>query len=193
MLDAEKRPKIIVGLGNPGSQYIGTRHNVGFEVLDAIAARLAADRPRQKFDGKISVVNQDETKIVLVWPMTFMNRSGQCVNAVSKFYKVDAEQDLIVVCDDLSLPLGKLRIRAKGSAGGQKGLQDILRALGSQSVPRLRIGIDAAPPKWDAADYVLGRFGKHERDSIDGAIDKACEALLAWCSYDLEYCMNRFN
>jgi PTH1 family peptidyl-tRNA hydrolase len=103
------------------------------------------------------------------------------------------ENDLLVICDDLSLPLGKLRIRTKGSAGGQKGLADILRELGSQAIPRLRIGIDACPDKWDAADYVLGRFRESERPAIEVAIQQACQAVEAWCLHGIDYCMNQFN
>jgi PTH1 family peptidyl-tRNA hydrolase len=193
MDEAAPGRKVIVGLGNPGPKYVGTRHNVGFDVLDSLSNRLGADAPRLKFDGKVAVCHRDNTNLVLVWPLTYMNRSGRCVSAVTQFYKVNIETDLLVVCDDLSLPLGKIRLRAKGSAGGQKGLNDILRALGSQAVPRLRIGIDSAPPQWDPADYVLSRFRKDEQEAVEAAIDTACEALLSWCTHDLSYCMNKFN
>ena len=122
-----------------------------------------------------------------------MNNSGRCVQAMANFYKVNCEQNLLVVCDDLSLPLGKLRLRASGSAGGQKGLADILRACGTQAVGRLRIGIDPAPPRWDAADYVLGRFTENERTIADEAVKQAADAVLDWATRGIAFCMNKFN
>lgn len=184
---------MVVGLGNPGSKYAGTRHNVGFDVLDKLCSMHAGSSLREAFSGKLASVEIEGNKLLLVWPQTYMNLSGRCVSAVVGYYKIDARSDLLIVCDDLSLPLGKIRIRGKGSAGGQKGLADILSALASQEVPRLRIGIDPSPPKWEAADYVLSRFRVHERDIIEQSIERACTALEAWCVRDLQFCMNQFN
>lgn len=193
MVDSDGKLKMVVGLGNPGAKYDGTRHNVGFDVLNQLSRQLSASAPRAKFEGQLTTVTVNDTKLLLVWPLTYMNHSGRCVQAVAKFYRVDVEQDLVVVCDDLSLPLGKLRIRPKGSAGGQKGLGDILRSLGSQSITRFRIGIDSPPPQWDASNYVLGKFREDEKPIIQDAISKTCDAILSWCSHDLPHCMNQFN
>ena len=187
------KTKIVVGLGNPGAKYEGTRHNVGFDVLNHLCRIRGAPAPRAKFEGQIASIVVDAINLIVVWPLTYMNVSGRCVKAVTSFYKIDAQQDLLVVCDDLSLPTGKLRMRAKGSAGGQKGLNDILRVMGSQEIARLRIGIDATPPHWETADYVLGRFSKDEKPLIDDAVAKASTAIVDWCTHDVAYCMNRIN
>ncbi|MCA9128155.1 MAG: aminoacyl-tRNA hydrolase [Planctomycetales bacterium] len=185
--------RIVVGLGNPGAKYVGTRHNVGFEVLNCLSRRMAAPTGKSKFDGQYVSVSVGEVALVLLWPLTYMNNSGRCAKATADFYKIDAATAMLVVCDDLSLPIGKLRLRASGSAGGQKGLQDILRVFGNQSVPRLRVGIGQPPPRWDAADFVLGRFAKDEVPAIEDAVEKAADAIVDWCNYDLNYCMNRIN
>lgn len=182
-----------MGLGNPGGKYEGTRHNVGFDVLNYLCQSLMAPTPRAKFEGQLTSVTVHDTTLVLVWPLTYMNESGRCVKAVAQFYKIDPLSDLMVVCDDLSLPLGKLRMRGKGSAGGQKGLNHILQVCGTQEIARLRIGIDPAPPQWDTADYVLGRFRQEEKLTIETAIKEAAGALLTWCKHDLNYCMNQIN
>lgn len=184
---------MVVGLGNPGAKYNGTRHNIGFEVLANLRTKLGASTPRAKYEGQFSTAAVDGVSLLLVWPLTFMNDSGRCVQPMASFYKVNYEQDLLVVCDDLSLPLGKLRFRASGSAGGQKGLHDILRMFGGQTVARLRIGIDPAPPQWDAADYVLGRFREEERPVVDKAVADATEAVLSWATRGIAFCMNKFN
>lgn len=193
MVQSESKLKAVVGLGNPGAKYDGTRHNIGFAVLDHLSRKLSAPIPQAKFEGQITTVWLEDLKLLLVWPFTYMNLSGRCVQAVTQFYKIDVEQDLIVVCDDLSLPLGKLRIRAKGSAGGQKGLNDILKVAGSQTVTRLRIGIDPPPPRWDAADYVLGKFREDEAEVVDEAIQTAASAILDWCAHGTNHCMNQYN
>ena len=193
MSTLENKLKVVVGLGNPGPKYKDTRHNIGFEVVEEFARRQTAEAARSKFEGEISHCQVGNTKLVLVRPQTYMNLSGRCVSAVAKFYKIDPEQDLIIVCDDISLPLGKIRIRQKGSAGGQKGLKHIQQSLGTEAIARLRIGIDLPPPQWDAADYVLGRFRADERECVTQAVESACEAIVDWCQYDIDHCMNRFN
>ncbi len=182
-----------VGLGNPGAKYEGTRHNIGFDVLNYLGRKLVAPTPRAKFDGQMTSVAVGDTTLMLLWPLTYMNDSGRCVKAVAQFYKIDVQHDLIVVCDDLSLPIGKLRLRSKGSAGGQKGLNHILQSCGTQEIARLRIGIDPTPPQWDTADYVLGRFRHEDRPIVDIAVEQAAQTLLAWCHHDLNYCMNQVN
>jgi PTH1 family peptidyl-tRNA hydrolase len=193
MSSTEYNIKMVVGLGNPGSKYRNTRHNIGFDVIDRLASRFAADAGRLKFEGEISSCQLADGKLLLVRPMTYMNLSGRCVAAISKFYKIDPEQSLIVVCDDISLPLGKLRIRQKGSAGGQKGLNSILQSLGTQQVARLRIGVGQPPSGWDAADYVLGKFRTAETPLAEEAVTTACEAVETWLKADLQTCMNQFN
>src|SRR5262245_45798283 len=154
--------KLIVGLGNPGGQYNNTRHNVGFEVAACLAKQFATSAPRAKFQGEIVEATIAGQKALLLTPLTYMNASGASVLATRDFYKVENE-NVLVVCDDFALPLGKLRLRAKGSSGGQKGLEDILRRLATEELPRLRIGVGVLPPGRDAAAYVLSRFMKEEQ------------------------------
>lgn len=184
--------KLIVGLGNPGRKYYGTRHNIGFEALAHFARHNACGERRAKFDGEWGEAQVGSERVGLLWPLTYMNLSGGSALAARDFYKV-ANQDILVVCDDLNLPLGKLRVRAKGSAGGQKGLNDILRRLGTEDVPRLRIGIDTAPPGWDVADFVLAKFSRQEREVVDGALDRAAAAIHDWVVQGIAFCMNRYN
>ena len=185
-------PKMIVGLGNPGSKYVGTRHNIGFEVLERLRQQFG-DVPRAKFEGQYCKGVYRERHVLLVWPLTFMNASGRCVAPMAKFFGIDVLQDLLVVCDDFSLPLGKLRMKQKGSSGGQKGLDDILRSLGTQTIARLRIGIEPPPPEWDVADYVLSRFRNDQRLSAEHSVEQAASAVQMWCEHGIDYCMNRIN
>jgi PTH1 family peptidyl-tRNA hydrolase len=184
--------KLIVGLGNPGRRYQKTRHNVGFEVLDAVAARNSAEPSKEKFSGYVAGATVAGHSALLVWPQTLMNRSGQSVAAAVGFYQVPLE-DLLVVCDDFNLPLGKLRFRGRGSAGGQKGLDDIIRRLGSEEFARLRVGIGPVPDRWDPADYVLSRCTAAERALMDDMIAQAADAVECWVAEGLEAGMNRFN
>jgi PTH1 family peptidyl-tRNA hydrolase len=184
--------KLVVGLGNPGRKYIGTRHNVGFQVLDELAARHGAGRRKQDFQAEVLEVGLGREKTLLLWPQTFMNLSGATALAARDFYKL-TNNDLLVVCDDLNLPLGKLRTRASGSAGGQKGLDDILRRLGGQDVPRLRIGIGSPLPGRDAVDFVLSRFGPDEQTEIEIATRFGADAVEIWAKEGIAVCMSRFN
>jgi PTH1 family peptidyl-tRNA hydrolase len=184
--------KLIVGLGNVGRKYERTRHNVGFCVLEALAERHAGDAGKEKFDGRIVERAIAGEKVLLLWPHTLMNRSGQSVGAAVDFYQLP-RADLLVVGDDFNLPLGKLRFRSEGSAGGQKGLSDILRRLGSDQVNRLRIGIGPVPEEWEAVDYVLGKFDKDERPLIEDAILRAADGVECWVAEGIAASMNRFN
>lgn len=184
--------KLLVGLGNPGKKYEGTRHNIGFEALTAIARQFQASERRAKFEGEWAEAQVASVRVGLLWPLTYMNLSGGAVLAARDFYKIE-QADLLVICDDLSLPLGKLRFRAKGSSGGQKGLEDILRRLGNEQVPRLRIGINAAPSGWDAADYVLGKFSRDERVDVDRALETVVAAAGDWIAQGIAFCMNKYN
>lgn len=181
---------VVVGLGNPGKKYEGTRHNVGFMLVDLLARSPHADRPRERFQAEVTELHDGDRKVLLVKPLTFMNLSGQSVRQVLDFYQVEPA-DLLVVCDDINLPLGKLRFRARGTHGGHNGLRDIQNHLGTTEYPRLRIGVDA--PGEDAIDHVLGRFRPSERDTIAGALEIALEAVGVWWAQGIAVCMNRYN
>jgi len=184
--------KLVVGLGNPGRKYEGTRHNVGFVVLDELARRTSASAAKTEADARWSQAQVGGEKTLLVWPQTYMNLSGSCVLRLRDFYKLE-NQDLLVVCDDFHLPLGRLRVRGGGSAGGQKGLDDIIRCLGTEQFSRLRIGIGPLPDRWDPADFVLGRFAKNEQPELDLAVVRAADAVAGWAGQGIDYCMNTFN
>ena len=183
--------KVIVGLGNPGLQYHQTRHNVGFLVVDRLLAALGVSRSRNKFDAEIFEVPQEASDpLLLVKPQTYMNDSGRAVAGVLRYWDVELA-NLMVVCDDFNLPLGRLRFRSDGSHGGQRGLADIITRLGTNVFPRLRLGI--AAPGRDAIDHVLGKFAPDERESINLAVERAADALRYWLGADLEDVMNRYN
>lgn len=185
--------KLVVGLGNPGRKYAGTRHNVGFEVLAEIAARCGTSGPQLKFDSELMDVQLAGERVLLAAPQTFMNLSGRAVRQIVTFYKLPLDE-VLVVCDDLNLPCGKLRLRRSGSAGGQKGLQNIIDQLGSQEIARLRIGIDRpANDRVDPADYVLSRFFSEQREIIDAAIPAAADAVELWVGQGIDAAMNRVN
>lgn len=183
--------KVIVGLGNPGAKYAGTRHNVGFEVVDYLAAAPGCTPFREKFEAFIAEMKEVDETVLLVKPLTFMNLSGRSVRAVLDFYKLPLEQ-VLVVCDDFNLPLGKLRIRIKGSHGGQNGLRNIQEQLGTDEYTRLRIGV-GQPDGGDAVDHVLSKFKPGERKAVEDAIAQAAQAALTWIRQGAEAAMNRFN
>lgn len=184
--------KLVVGLGNPGRKYEKTRHNVGFDVLDGLARKYAADPPSVKFEGRLTDVTIGGEKTLLLWPQTFMNLSGTSLGKAKDFYRI-VNEDILVVCDDFNLHLERLRFRANGSSGGQKGLGDIVRRLGTEEVSRLRIGVGPVPDGWNAADFVLGKFSKDEGPRIEMAIDRAVEGVADWVVHDIHYCMNHYN
>ena len=184
--------KIVVGLGNPGSKYEGTRHNVGFETLAELARRGSAPKPRSRFEASVTEVHCGIEKLLLVAPQTFMNLSGRSVQQVIKFYQVPLS-DLIVIGDDLNLKTGQIRLRASGSAGGQKGLQSILACLNTDAICRLRIGIGRPPGEMDAADFVLARFRKDEIELIDAAVVRAASAVETWAVDGIDAAMNKYN
>ena len=184
--------KIVVGLGNPGDKYEGTRHNVGFDVLAELGRRGGAGKPRTRFEALVTEVACGAEKLLLVAPQTFMNLSGRSVQQFIRFYQAQLA-DVLVVCDDLNLKVGQLRLRSSGSAGGQKGLQSILACLGSEAVPRLRLGVGRPPLNFDAANYVLNRFRKGELDAIDNAVRRAASAVEVWVRDGISMAMNQFN
>jgi len=183
--------KLVVGLGNPGSKYEGTRHNIGFEVINRLAEGGSGATFTRKFDGVLAETEIDFHRVLLLKPETFMNLSGRSVAQAMRFYKLDLA-DLLVVCDDLSLPLGKLRIRGGGSDGGQRGLRDITAQLGSENYARLRIGIGDRGAI-DAADFVLSRFRSADRPVVEDALILASQAVAVWATQGPAAAMNRFN
>ncbi len=183
--------KVIVGLGNPGPKYAGTRHNVGFDVIDYLAAGPGVGAFREKFEAFVAEMKDGDETVLLVKPLTFMNLSGRAVRAVLDFYKVPVE-NVLVVCDDFNLPLGKLRVRIKGSHGGQNGLRNIQEQLGTDSYTRLRIGV-GQPAVGDAVDHVLSKFRPGEKAAAEDAVANAAQAALVWTRSGAEFCMNKFN
>jgi PTH1 family peptidyl-tRNA hydrolase len=197
--------KLIVGLGNPGREYAGTRHNIGFEVLDSLAVRagwvFGADgfdrMSRTNFDGltldgPVTLPGGATEKALLLKPMTYMNLSGKAVQAAMAFHKLSPD-DVMIVLDDMALPAGRIRIRPGGSHGGHNGLRDIERALGTSQYPRLRIGIDSPPGRVPWRDYVLQKFTTEQRRATDPAVGRAVDALLTWMESGVTTAMNRFN
>ncbi len=183
--------KLVVGLGNPGEKYQGTRHNIGFELVDRLAAGGSGSKFSKKFDGLLAEIEIDFKRVWLLKPQTFMNASGRSVRQALNFLDGDLA-NLLVICDDLSLPLGRLRIRGSGSDGGQKGLKDVSAHLGSINYARLRIGI-GDKGEADAADFVLSRFKSVERAVVDDSLISASQAVAVWVSQGLDAAMNRFN
>lgn len=183
---------LLVGLGNPGPEYEGTRHNLGFEVLDRLGERWGLTWRRQRGVARYSRRERDGELLVLVKPLTYMNRSGDAVRVFRRQVEVPPDRVFVVV-DDLALEAGLIRIRARGSAGGHHGLESIAAALGTNGFPRCRIGI-GSPGRRDAVTHVLGRFRRRERPLIEEAVARAAEAVEDWVETgDLERCMNRFN
>lgn len=184
--------KLVVGLGNPGARYRGTRHNVGFEVVDQLAGRHALTFEAWKTLAETAEWRRPEGRVWFVKPMTFMNLSGDAVLALMGFYKIDPAS-LLVVCDDVNLPEGRLRARPDGSDGGNNGLRSITASLGTPAYARLRIGVGRGDERRDLADHVLSRFGPDEQPVINGAIDRAADAVEVWMTDGLAPVMNRFN
>ncbi len=184
--------KLVVGLGNPGKRYRGTRHNVGFDVLAELARSFGTGGVKSKFHAEVLEADIGGQKALLISPLTYMNNSGTSVWEAKNFYKI-AEEDLLVVCDDLNLPLAKLRFRTKGSSGGQKGLEDIASRIGTDEFPRLRIGIGSPPDGWDWADYVLSKFTKEEIPDIEEAVRSAADAVVVWAKQGVGVCMDQYN
>ena len=183
--------KLIVGLGNPGSRYAGTRHNVGYAVVDLLAESPHASRLPSRFQAQMAELREDSWRVLLLKPETFMNLSGRCVREVMEYYQLPREE-LLIICDDINLPLGKLRFRVRGSHGGHKGLRDIQSHLGSTEYSRLRIGV-GAPGERDVVDYVLGRFSPTEQPVMEDAVRIAAQAAMVWVEHGTEACMNQYN
>ena len=184
---------IIAGLGNPDEKYQGTRHNVGFDVVDRLAEKyqIAVDTKKHRaLIGKGVIEGQ---KVLLVKPQTYMNLSGESIRSLVEYYKIDPEEELIVIYDDISLEPGQLRIRPKGSAGGHNGIKNIIAHLGTQVFKRVKVGVGEKPKGYDLADYVLSRFPKDERVLMEEAFERAGEAAICMMNDTMEHAMNQFN
>lgn len=183
----------IVGLGNPERKYENTRHNIGFDVIDAIAEKYSIavrERGFRALFGKGAVEGQ---RVILLKPQTYMNLSGESVREITDYFKIDPEEELIVISDDVSLEVGGIRIRKKGSAGGHNGLKNIIEHLGTEKFQRIRMGVGEKPKEWDLADYVLGRFSREDREKIDESIAEAVKALETMMTEGADAAMNKYN
>lgn len=184
--------KLLVGLGNPGPQYRDTRHNAGFMVADALAARWGVDQWREQHRALTASVRVGAEAVLLAKPMTFMNLSGEAVAGLARFYRVEPA-DVLVIVDEVALPLGRLRARPEGSAGGHNGLKSVIQHLGTTAFPRLRVGVGRGDARRDLADHVLGRFEPSERAEVEAAVLRAAEAAETFVSDGIGRVMNAFN
>ena len=182
---------MVVGLGNPGKEYDNTRHNVGFEVIDLLAKKLGIEVKQKKFGALFGQGFFAGKKLILLKPYQYMNLSGHAVATAVGFYKLE-DEDLLIVSDDMAIDCGRIRMRRQGSAGGQKGLADVIGKLGSNEVSRLRVGIGASRFA-DSAAYVLGRIDSEQRPMIDEAVDHASKAVLCWVEHGIDKAMNEYN
>ena len=184
---------LIVGLGNPGKQYENTRHNVGFDAVDLLVDEYgvpSSGKQHKAMYGKGVIAGQ---KVILAKPLTYMNLSGESVRALVDYYKIDPEEELIVIYDDISLEPGKIRIRKKGSAGGHNGIKSIISHLGTQEFLRIKVGVGDKPAGYDLADYVLSRFSKEDQGKMDDAFKEAADAVAMMVSQGVEPAMNKYN
>lgn len=184
---------IIAGLGNPTLQYEGTRHNVGFDVIDLLADKYNITVETRKSCAFIGKGMIEGNKVILVKPQTYMNLSGESVKALVDYYKIDKESELLVIYDDVSLGTGQLRIRKKGSAGGHNGIKNIISHLDTDVFLRMKIGVGEKPKKYDLADYVLSRFSKEEREQMEAGYEKAVKAAVMILNGETDAAMNEYN
>lgn len=184
--------KLIVGLGNPGKQYEKTRHNIGFEVIDKLSERLSIPLDQAKFKGLYGIGHSHGEKVLLLKPLTYMNLSGESIRSIMDYYDIDLE-DLIVIYDDMDLPVGKIRLRQKGSAGGHNGVKSTIAHIGSQQFNRIRVGINRPTNGQSITDYVLGKFTKEEMAMIDEVILKCSQACESYLEQPFLQVMNDYN
>ena len=184
---------LIAGLGNPGAEYEKTRHNTGFMTLDLLAARLQVKVSKERFKALTAQADFGGQRLFLMKPLTYMNASGIAIEAAAHFYKIPPER-ILVVCDDISLPTGKLRLRRSGSAGGHNGLKSIIAQLHSDQFPRLKMGVGQKPhPDYDLADWVLGKFSPADAKIMNEAAERACDAIECLLSQGMDKAMSKFN
>ncbi|MCR5627931.1 MAG: aminoacyl-tRNA hydrolase [Lachnospiraceae bacterium] len=184
---------IITGLGNPGAKYDGTRHNVGFSVIDILSDMMNIPLDYEKHKAICGTGMYKGEKVLLAKPITFMNLSGESVSQLCNYYKIDIPENLVVISDDIDLEVGRVRIRKKGSAGGHNGLKNIIQLLGRQDFPRVRLGVGAKPPMWDLADWVLGHFDEEGAKIVGEAEKEAAEAVALLIEEGIDKAMNRYN
>ena len=184
--------KLIAGLGNPGWEYRGTRHNVGFEVVDLFVARRHGAWEAAKVDGMIAKVRVGSEPVMLLKPLTFMNLSGEAVQGLAHYFKIDTP-DILIVADDVNLPLGRLRARKTGTEGGHNGLRSVAQMLGTTDYPRLRVGVGRGDQRRELADHVLSRFEPDEIPGIEAAIARAADAAEAFVTTSIDAVMNTYN
>lgn len=184
---------VIVGLGNPSVEYSATRHNIGFDAVTRICDEynISLDFKKHKALCGKGVING--YKVLVAQPQTYMNLSGESVREIVNFYKIDVEEELIVIYDDISLDVGNLRIRRKGSAGGHNGIKNIIAHLGTQTFPRIKIGVGNKPSNWDLADYVLGRFPREEQPILRQTLGDVSDACADIMEHGIDYAMNQYN
>ncbi len=190
----EKQTFVVVGLGNPGAQYARTRHNAGFETLEVLSRRWGVEINKKKLNGLVAETTYNGHRVVLVLPQTFMNASGECVQPILQWYKAPLT-NLLVIYDDIDLPLGKLRVRKSGSAGTHNGMRSILGSLGNQQgFPRVRVGVGAKPEGWDLADWVLSTYRqKEDREEMEKTFARAADCVEDWIKNGIEHAMQQYN
>lgn len=184
---------VIVGLGNPDKKYENTRHNIGFDVIDALSNKYNIPVKEKKFKALCGSGVIEGVKVLLVKPQTYMNLSGESIAEVLNFYKLDPETEMMVIYDDISLAPGNIRIRKKGSAGGHNGIKSIIAHAGTQVFPRIKVGVGEKPKGWDLADYVLGHFSDKEREYVNDAVKDAMDATIYMIQDDVDRAMNLYN
>lgn len=185
-------PKLVVGLGNPGRQYAQHRHNVGFQVVEALAEAHGLEFDKLKHKARMAVGRIVDQRVVLAKPLTYMNKSGESVSPLAHWYKTPLDQ-MLVVYDDLDIPLGTVRLRPRGGSGGHRGMRSIIQQLGAEDFPRLRVGIDRPPAGWDPADYVLSPFTEDEVPVVVDVRERAVAAIECWLQEGVDAAMTRFN
>jgi peptidyl-tRNA hydrolase, PTH1 family len=184
--------KLVVGLGNPGKQYEQTRHNVGFMVIDKLSKELSIPLDRHKFNGIYGIGHISGEKIILLKPLTYMNLSGECIRPLMDYYEIN-EEEIVVIYDDLDLPVSKIRLRTKGSAGGHNGIKSMILHLGTQQFNRIRVGVDRPNNGMSISDYVLSQFTREEEQGINEAIVRSANACEKWLSTSFVQVMNEYN
>lgn len=184
---------LIAGLGNPGKQYEATRHNMGFDVIDKLVEEFNVPQAGVKFNAMYGKGRIGGEPVILMKPLSYMNLSGGPIRDMANYFKIDPETELIVIYDDIDTEPGQLRVRKKGSAGGHNGIKSIIQQLGTQNFMRVRVGVGAKPKDWDLADYVLGRFDRDDRQLVEDAQERACEAVEMILADSVDAAMNKFN